>query len=142
VSDEALDLVKRLYAGLPVDLAQEGQLEAWADLLKPVLAPGFQAGDPTGEIVGFTMGSLDEFIDLWRDWLSAWETWWVDAEEFVAGPEGNVVVLLEVRARSKTDRVEIPFYGANVLTIEDSRLTRLHVHFDRAKALADAGIAD
>ncbi len=77
-----------------------------------------------------------------RDWLSAWESWVVTATDFIDVNENRVLVLLDVRARSKTHHVEMPIEGANLLTLRDGRLARLELFFDRAQALEAAGLRE
>ena len=78
----------------------------------------------------------------WREWLSAWESWLITPTEFEAVDEERVLVLMEVRARSKTHRVEMPLKGANLLTIRDGRLARLEMFLDQNEALEAAGLSE
>jgi hypothetical protein len=48
--------------------------------------------------------------------------------------------MLDIRARSRTHQVELPFEGANLLTFRDGRVGRLELFFDRAQARAAAGL--
>jgi len=56
--------------------------------------------------------------------------------------EERVLVLMEVRARSKTHRVEMPVEGANLLTIRDGKLARLEMFLDQNEAREAAGLSE
>jgi hypothetical protein len=62
--------------------------------------------------------------------------------DFIDVDENRVLVMLGVRARSKTHQVEMPVEGANLLTIKDGRVARLELFFDRAQALEAAGLSE
>jgi hypothetical protein len=147
VTSNEVEVVRELYSGAPVDLAEifasESATEAWRSRIESAIHPDFEGGNPTLQGAVFApLGGLDAFIETWRDWLSAFESWWFEVEEIVPGREGKVAVLLNIRARSKTDRVDMPFEGANVVTVTDGKVSRLHLYFDRKQALEDAGIPE
>ena len=95
-----------------------------------------------GETGQPTLHGLDALVRAWREWLSAWETWFVTPTEFVDVDEERVLVLMEVRARSKTHRVEMPVEGANLLTIRDGKLARLEMFLDQNEAREAAGLSE
>jgi ketosteroid isomerase-like protein len=144
VSAKDVEIVRELYAGTPVDLAElfanDSAREAWQERLERFVHPDFEGGNPDSQAF-MRVGGLDAFIELWREWFSAWESWWFEVEDFVPGVEGNVVALLNIRARSKRDRVDFPIPGANLVTVKDGKIARLYLYFDRNAALKDAGIA-
>lgn len=85
---------------------------------------------------------MDGFLSFWREWLSAWGTWILGPPEFIEVDENRVLLIYEVRARSKTHQVEMTFEGGNLLTLRDGRLTRLELFFERDKALEAAGLSE
>jgi hypothetical protein len=52
-----------------------------------------------------------------------------------------VVVPLNIQARSRKDQVDIHIPGANLVTVRDGKVARIHLYFDRNAALKDAGMA-
>jgi uncharacterized protein len=67
-------------------------------------------------------------------WLSEWENWRCEAEEYV--PAGNrVVVLARYRGTGSGSGVEIETPGAHVWTMRDGRAVGLMVFRDRDRAL-------
>jgi hypothetical protein len=81
--------------------------------------------DPGGEIPEGssqpTSYGLEGFVRAFRDWVSAWESWVVTPTDFIEVDEERVLVLMDVRARSKTHQVELPIEAANLLTLRDGR---------------------
>jgi hypothetical protein len=96
------------------------------------------AEDPTQP----TFSGMDGFRGAFLDWLSAWESWVVTATNFIDVDENRVLVLLDVRARSKTHQVEMPIEGANLLTLRDGKLARIELFFKRAQAREAAGLRE
>ena len=97
-------------------------------------------------------GFSDEFLDLGgieREpeptsnrmvaFLSQWDDWRCEAEEFI--PAGEfVVVMCRYMGRGKGSGVEIDTRGAHVWKMRDGRGIRLEVFSDRKKALESAGL--
>jgi ketosteroid isomerase-like protein len=74
-----------------------------------------------------------------REWLSPWEDWRCEAEEFVLAGE-CVVVLTRYTGRGKESGVEVDTRGAHLWTMRDGKAVRLEVFSSRAKALEAAGV--
>jgi uncharacterized protein len=74
-----------------------------------------------------------------REWLSPWEDWRCEAEEFIASGE-FVVVLTRYTGRGKGSGVAVDTRGAHVWKLRDGRVIRLEVFSSRERALAAAGI--
>ena len=74
-----------------------------------------------------------------RQWLSEWEDWRCEAEEFVAEGE-RVVVLTRYRGRGKGSGATVDTTGAHVWTLRDGRVVRLEIFSSRQKALEAAGL--
>jgi hypothetical protein len=154
MSQENIEAARRLYPGtvdVVATLADPGGWEATRRMLEPLVHPDFETLPIPGQLLsGATAGDpsrpifygLDGFVSAFRDWLSAWESWVVTAADFIDVDENRVLVLLDVRARSKTHQVEMPIEAANLLTLRDGRLARLELFFDRAQALEAAGLRE
>ena len=69
-----------------------------------------------------------------HSWLSAWEDWRVEVEEYLE--LGNhVVVLANYHGRGKGSGVEIHQQGAHVFELRDGKVVRLEIFADRQKAI-------
>jgi ketosteroid isomerase-like protein len=75
-----------------------------------------------------------------REWLSEWDDWRCEAEEFVTNGE-FVVVLARYSGRGKESGVTVDTEGAHLWQMRDGRAIRLEVFSSRSKALAAAGLA-
>ena len=62
--------------------------------------------------------------------------------DFIEADQERVVVVLDIRARSKTHQVDIPFEGANLLTFRDGKLARAELFTTRDAALEAAGLSE
>ena len=128
-----LDLVRSIYADW-----ERGDFDR-ADWAHPEIqlvgADGPSAGAWTG---------LSAMRDTWREWLSAWDDWRVEAEEYQELEDGSVLVLVRQSGRGKTSRIEIgrtPGGHATLFHFRDDKVDRLVIYADRDRALADLGLA-
>jgi ketosteroid isomerase-like protein len=81
----------------------------------------------------------------WRDFLSAWNAFRSEVEEYRELDEERVLVLHHWSGRGKTSGLELGWMTAKAATmfhIRDGRVTRLLVYFDRERALADLGFSE
>ncbi len=153
MSEENLEVVKSLLPA-PIDLAEVFATEETIDAIRlqfeSLVQPDFVTvhdpkavpmgiGTPTGD--GVSVG-IEGFITLWRDYLSAWESWLVTPTEFREAGDEKVLVLMSYRGRSKTHGVEIELQGGNVFTLRDGRLARLEMFLERRGALEAAGLSE
>ena len=70
-----------------------------------------------------------------RSWLSPWEHWRVEADDYLERGE-YVVVLASYHGRGKGSGVEIHELGAHVFKLRDGKVVRLEIFSDREKAIA------
>lgn len=73
-----------------------------------------------------------------RSWLSGWERWRCEAEDFLASDD-RVVVFTRYRGGSR-DGMELETPAAHVWTMRDGVGARLDVYLDRERALRAAGL--
>ena len=93
-----------------------------------------RAGPDGGEYHG-----IEGLSAAWRDFLSAWQDFRVQAEGIVPGGRGVYALLLRLQARGKGSGVEIDAEVANVVRMRDGRIHQLEMFWDRAEALTAAG---
>lgn len=74
-------------------------------------------------------------------WLSSWEDWRCEAEEYVSSGD-FVVVLCRYTGRGKGSGVDVDVQGAHVWQLRDGRAVRIEIFSSRSRALSAAGIPD
>ena len=80
----------------------------------------------------------------WRPWLSAWEAFSAQADEYQELDEERVLVLVSFGGRGKTSGVDLLgtwTKGASVFHVRAGQVTRLLIYTDYEHALTDLGIA-
>ena len=134
-----------------------GLLEAFPGVAAPLsppdedaLAPfataleGIAAGDMKCLMVASALvtefDGVDGLVRAWTDWLSPYESFSLELEEWIEAGD-RIVVLVRSRARPRGARGEVEQAGGSVWTFEDGRVTRVEFHADRAGALRSAGLA-
>jgi len=153
MSDENLKTAKALFAA-PIDLAAVFAMPETLDAARAHFEPLFHADfetvhDPRAvemRIGGSTdegvAEGIDGFLALWRDYLSAWDSWIVTPVGFVDADDQRVLVLLTYEGRSKTHGAEMALDGGNVLTLRDGKVARVELFFNRLDALEAAGLSE
>ena len=81
----------------------------------------------------------------WREFLSAWEDYSIEAEEYRELDDERVLVLDRRSGRGKTSGMEVGQIGgkdALVFHIRDGKVSRFVGYFDRDLAFADLGLEE
>jgi ketosteroid isomerase-like protein len=129
-----VELVRSIYAAWERD---DYSSTAWADPdIEFVLADGPDPGSWSG-VAGMTEG--------WRAFLSNWEGYRLEVEEFRELDAERILVLIRLFGRGKTSGLELGQMGAkgaNLLHVRDGKVTRLALYFNRERGLADLGLAE
>jgi ketosteroid isomerase-like protein len=120
------------------------------DLVRPIYEewgrgnwePAFDVYDPEME-----WGWSDEFLGLagvhrdtespnprLRAWLSGWDHWRAEAEDFLEIGD-YVVVLATYHGRGKGSGIEITQEGAHVFKLRDGKVVRLEIFASRERAI-------
>ena len=79
-----------------------------------------------------------------RDWLSVWEEWKDEPEEYRELDAERVLVLVYWSGRGKTSGLELGQMrtkGAHLFHVRGGKVTRLVNYAERDRALADLGLA-
>jgi ketosteroid isomerase-like protein len=125
------DLVRSIFAAW-----ERGDFSSWAHTeIEYVAADGPSPGSWKG---------LTAIAEHWRDFLSAWEDFHPEAEEFRQLDDERVLVLQRYRGRGKESGLEIEQMrgeGAALFQIRSGKVIRFVHYFDRDGALADLGLA-
>jgi ketosteroid isomerase-like protein len=80
-----------------------------------------------------------------RDVVSAWEDYRVEAEAYRELDDERVLVLTRNRGRGKTSGLDLDRLltdKANIFHLRGGKVTRFVLYWDRARALADLGIEE
>ncbi len=91
---------------------------------------------------GLVAKGVDGFINFWRDWLTAWETWEVGVAEYIDLDADRVLATYDARARSKTAQVDVDFHPAHLMTFDDGKVARVELFLNRVDALEAAGLSE
>ena len=75
-----------------------------------------------------------------REFLTAWEGWRTQAEEYREVDNERILVLTRESARGKTSGVDTRKMRANVFHLRGGKVTRLVIYWDCERALADLGL--
>jgi ketosteroid isomerase-like protein len=132
VASANLDLVRSILADW-----KRGDFSSaeWAHPeIEYVIADGPTVGSWTG---------LSGMAEANRHFLSVWEDFRVEADEYRELEGGRVLVLISRSGRGKTSGVElgqIETKGAFLFHIRGGRVTRFVVYYERERALADVGV--
>jgi ketosteroid isomerase-like protein len=131
---ENLDLVRSIYADWE---RGDYSLTAWAD---PDIAYAIIGGPDPGTWTG-----VAEMAAGWRDWMSAWEDFEVEALEYRKIANERVLVPTRFRGRGKTSGLhvaEMRVDAAGLFHIRDGKVTRLALYRDRDRPFADLGLEE
>ena len=90
------------------------------------------------DIAGVERGAEGQ-SDKLLAWLSTWEHWRVEVEEYRTNGD-FVVVLTRYIGRGKGSGVDVDTPGAHLWTVRDGRAVRMVVVSDRERALEAAGL--
>jgi ketosteroid isomerase-like protein len=80
----------------------------------------------------------------WNDFLSAWDDFTTEAEEFipVPGEEGRYVVLVRLSGLGKESGVPIEGRAANVVTLRNGKIVYFELVWDREEKLRALGLGE
>jgi ketosteroid isomerase-like protein len=86
-----------------------------------------------------TLSGVDGLMTAWREWLGPWESYRYVVENYVDVGDGTVLVLAQVRARTRRDGVLVEHSPAVLCRVRGGRLAQVGFYLDRAEALTAAG---
>jgi ketosteroid isomerase-like protein len=130
---ENLELVRSIYAAW-----ERGDFSSadWADA-------EIVYGDDELPDAGTVKGKA-AMARRFRSWLSVWQDWRVEAEDYVELNQELVLVPYHFSARGKTSGVDVGgtlrVEGASLFCLRGGKVWRLVQYFDRDRALADLGL--
>jgi ketosteroid isomerase-like protein len=141
MSQENVELVKRLQPdGLDLvqvfsrsltELVSEDDAELFID--------GFEVRVVLDELGNVARRGPEGLTAMWRDWLSPWDSFRLDVEEFIDAGDA-VVVFARVLSRTKHDGVLMEHSPAAIWWILEGKVAAIHFFLDRAAALEAVGL--
>jgi ketosteroid isomerase-like protein len=149
MSRENVEIVKRVQAS-GVDLAELFRASAIPDpsatgidltAFESDFEIEFIARRVFGSIPPRTSHGLQGFVDGWRDWLEPWESYYIEAEDFIDAGD-QVVSLTRVLAQTTRDAVAVEHRPAAVWSLREGKIVRVRFFLDRGEALEAAGLSE
>ena len=134
MSQENVEIVRSIYAAWERGNFAETH---WAD---PRIDCQFIGDVPSAG----TAKGLDGMATAWREWLSAWQDFRVEADEYRDLGE-RVLVLCRFAGRGRTSGVEVGQMwtkGASLFHIRNGRVTKLLLYTDYQRTLADLDLSE
>ena len=152
MSEQNVEIVRRIYPDSRVDIAKlisdEDASTRFEARMLPLIHPSFEATlDPgyaalSDATSGSSIRGIDAFREMWRDWLSAWESFRLDVEDLRPLVDSRVLALVDMHARPKAGGTEMSLRGAAIWTLTDGQVSRIELFLDRAAALEAAGLRE
>jgi uncharacterized protein len=131
MSDANVDAVRRVY-----DELGRGNFRPRFDFYDDEMEWGWSDDFPG--LSGVYYDPADRSQRL-HEWLSGWEDWRCQAEDYVVHAN-YVVVLCLYSGRGRGSGAAVETKGAHVWTMRNGKCVRLEVFADRAKALVAVGL--
>jgi ketosteroid isomerase-like protein len=106
--------------------------------------PEIECVTPDGPQPGSWIG-VGGLAEAWRDFLSTWDDYRVEADEYRELDSERVLVLMRHGGRGKTSGLEVEQLkteGVNVFHVHDRKVTRLVLYWDRDRALTDLSLKE
>jgi ketosteroid isomerase-like protein len=132
VASANLDLVRSIYADW-----ERGDFSS-AEWAHPEIEYVHVDGPAPGSWTG-----LARMAEGWGSFLSAWEEFRVEAEEYREVDDERVLVLSNFSARAKASGMEageLRTREANLFHLREGKVTRLVLYWDRERAFAELGL--
>ena len=148
MSSDNVELVRQVFSPEGVDMVQaiplmsggEGVEEAGIDSgpFAEDFEVEFVGSQPGGDISPERRG-VEGMAEGWANWLEAFESYVITPEDFIdAGDE--VLVLVNVLARTERDGVEVEHSPAALFLVRDGQIRRTRFFLERGMAFEQAGM--
>jgi ketosteroid isomerase-like protein len=128
---ENLDLVRSIYADWE---RGDFRATAWADPEIELVRPDSLEGD--------VLTGLASTQKRWREWLSAWDDYPAQADEYRALDGERVLVLGRMSGRGRISGAIGETETVNLFHIREGKVTRLVLYSSRERAFADLGLEE
>lgn len=143
-----IELAKAVYSAvnapdLVAAFRDEDFLRASASTVESLTDPEFRfvLAEPEFTGLGGVYEGHEGYIRAMQDWLSAWESYSNEPEEFIQAGE-RVLVLARERGRTKTGGVEVEIRTASVWSFRRGKVLKVEAYQDRARALEAVDLSE
>jgi hypothetical protein len=149
MQDEPIEVVAKVGSALLQDdvvatLADDDETarlrDAIADFVDPDLECVMVSPDYTGPRGRLEYRGFEGFLEAWREWVEAYESYTIEIGEITPGTEGRVLTLGRQRGTTRTGGVEVSEPAAAVWAVRDGKLIRVEFHLDPEYAKRSAGL--
>jgi len=89
---------------------------------------------------GATIHGRAGLMQFWEEWLENWETYRVEAEEFIEAG-GEIFVACCQRGRGRLSGIEVGQDLFQVFRLREGKIVQYRIYADRATALESVGLA-
>ena len=125
-------------------IRDEKEVERITEEIGPDTDPSLEtvmiAPDYVGPRGRLAYAGVDGFIEAWREWFEAYETYTIELGELTIGTDGRILTLGVQRGTTRTGGVEIEEPAAAVWTFRGGKLVRAEFHLDPETAKRAAGL--
>jgi ketosteroid isomerase-like protein len=128
MSRPPLEVVREWYEAF-----NRGDFEGWLDLLDPDVTWQAAREDPDSAL----HRGKDGLRRYAEQWIEAYDSLRVEPLDFIDRGE-QVVVWVRVTGAGRISGIALDMEQAQVMTLRDGRIVRVHEYFDRAEALEAA----
>jgi ketosteroid isomerase-like protein len=135
LTQSEIELVRAGYARF-----SKGDVRGVAEILDPDVE--YVLPDDFPEGMGGVFHGRQEVLRMWESMLTELEYWRAEAEKIIHVPPDRLLVLARVSAKGKASGAEIQMQTADLLTVRNSRIVRVHIYRDPHEALRTVGIED
>jgi ketosteroid isomerase-like protein len=132
MSQENVEVVRRWY-----DAFNRGDVDVWLGLLDPQVTWQAAREDPDAA-AHQTRAGARRYAE---QWVEAYEALHVEPRSFTESGD-RVVVWVRVTGTGRMSGISLDMEQAQVMTVRDGSITFVHEYFDRAEALAAAGLSE
>jgi ketosteroid isomerase-like protein len=108
---------------------------------KPLLDPDIHWVEPEEQPDRRVVHGSDAVLPALNEWLASWAEYEISSPDLMEGPDGRVLASMRHRARGPGSSVVVECDLFQVWRLREGRPYRLEMFFDRAKALAAAGLS-
>ena len=132
---DELDLVEAFSAGAAEMMSEDQRALFTDDFEVRFMSELFGDG---GEVLAH---GRDGLTAMWQEWLTPWESYRLDVEEFIDAGD-DVVVFVRVEARTKRDGVLVQHAPAAIWKVREGKVAAITFYLVRGEALAAAGLSE
>jgi ketosteroid isomerase-like protein len=132
---DGLDLVQVFSTGIS-ELISEDEAELFADDFEVRVLFSDTAG--IEDVARRGPGGLAE---IWREWLTPWDSYRLDVEQFIDAGDA-IVVLAHVVSRTKHDGVLMEHSPTAIWKIREGKIAAIHFYLEREEALKAVGLSE